>query len=52
MPNVIFTPCIAGSGPSPNFGSRLWEIFSINVHRIDRGQPLLNKLTSAQLDGA
>lgn len=52
FPNVIFTPHIAGSGLSPHFGTRLWEIFSSNVERFVHGQPLLNELTAAQLDGA
>ena len=52
MPNVIFTPHISGSGLSPKFGSRLWEIFSINVTRFCCGEALLNELTPAQLAGA
>lgn len=52
FPNVIFTPHISGSGLSPKFSPRLWEIFSINVQRFARGEPLLNELTAAQLAGA
>ena len=52
FPNVIFTPHISGSSLSPKFGERLWEIFSLNVDRLIRGQPLLNELTAAQLSGA
>lgn len=52
FPNVIFTPHISGSGLSPNFGPRLWDIFSINVNRFVRGEKLLNELTPAQLAGA
>jgi phosphoglycerate dehydrogenase-like enzyme len=52
FPNVIFTPHISGSSLSPNFQQRLWEIFSINVERFARGEPLLNELTPAQLAGA
>jgi phosphoglycerate dehydrogenase-like enzyme len=52
FPNVIFTPHISGSSLSPRFKSRLWEIFSLNLERFTRGQPLLNELTPAQLAGA
>ncbi|HRE08100.1 MAG TPA: D-2-hydroxyacid dehydrogenase [Opitutaceae bacterium] len=52
FPNVIFTPHISGSSLSPRFKERLWDIFSINVGRIERGEPLLNELTPAQLAGA
>lgn len=51
FPNVIFTPHISGSSLSPNFKQRLWEIFSINLDRFTRGEPLLNELTPAQLNG-
>ena len=51
MPNVILTPHIAGSSLSPRFRSRLWDIFSLNLDRFSRGQPLLNELTPAQLAG-
>lgn len=49
FPNVIFTPHISGSGQSPNFPRQLWEIFSINLGRFERGEPLLNELTGSQL---
>jgi phosphoglycerate dehydrogenase-like enzyme len=52
LPNVIFTPHISGSSLSPNFRSRLWDIFTLNLDRCERGEPLLNELTSAQLSGA
>lgn len=52
FPNVIFTPHISGSSLSPNFKTRLWEIFSLNLARFERGEPLLNALTPAQLAGA
>lgn len=52
IPNVIFTPHIAGSSLSPNFTVRLWGIFSLNVARFSAGEPLLNLLTPAQLAGA
>lgn len=51
FPNVIFTPHISGSSLSPNFQQRLWEIFLLNVEKLTRGEPLLNELTAAQLDG-
>lgn len=52
IPNVIFTPHISGSSLSPRFKDRLWEIFSLNLERYERGEPLLNELTPAQLSGA
>jgi len=52
FPNIIFTPHISGSSLGPNFKQRLWEIFSLNVERFTRSQPLLNELTPAQLNGA
>jgi phosphoglycerate dehydrogenase-like enzyme len=51
FPNVIFTPHISGSSLSPQFRPRLWEIFSMNVERFTRGEPLLNELMPAQLSG-
>lgn len=47
--NVIFTPHISGSNLSPNFKTRLWDIFIQNVRRLQRGDALLNELTPAQL---
>jgi phosphoglycerate dehydrogenase-like enzyme len=52
FPNVIFTPHVSGSSLSPNFKQRLWEIFSINLDRFSHGEPFLNELTPAQLNGA
>lgn len=49
FPNVIFTPHISGSSLSPNFKTRLWDIFIRNVCRLQRGETLLNQLTPAQL---
>jgi phosphoglycerate dehydrogenase-like enzyme len=51
LPNVIFTPHIAGSSLSPRFKERVWDIFSLNVDRFLRGEPLLNELTAGQLAG-
>jgi len=49
---LIFTPHISGSSLSPKFKQRLWEIFTRNVDRFARGEPILNELTPAQLAGA
>lgn len=49
FPNVIFTPHISGSSLSPRFKQRLWEIFSLNVERFARGQPLLNEIPAGEL---
>lgn len=51
FPNVIFTPHISGSSLSPKFKERLWEIFTLNIERFKKGEPLLNELTPAQLNG-
>jgi phosphoglycerate dehydrogenase-like enzyme len=51
LPNVILTPHISGSGLSPYFLDRSWDIFTQNVRRLLAGQPLLNELTAAQLSG-
>lgn len=51
FPNVIFTPHVSGSSLSQNFGRRLWEIFTLNLDRLERGQPLLNELSPRQLAG-
>lgn len=51
IPNVIFTPHISGSTLSPRFKERLWEIFTQNIARFVRGEPLLNSLTPTQLAG-
>jgi phosphoglycerate dehydrogenase-like enzyme len=51
MENVILTPHISGSGLSPHFLERVWDIFSLNLERLERAQPLLNELTPAQLAG-
>ena len=52
LPNVIFTPHIAGSTLNPNFTDRLWDIFLGNLHRYQAGLPLWNELTPAMLRGA
>jgi phosphoglycerate dehydrogenase-like enzyme len=48
---VILTPHISGSTLSQHFGGRLWDIFTVNLHRFLSGAPLLNLLTPAQLNG-
>jgi len=50
--NVILTPHISGSGQSPYFLDRSWEIFVENIRRLLSGRPLLNELSAAQLAGA
>lgn len=50
-PNVILTPHISGSSLSQHFRGRLWEIFAENLRRYLTGEPLLNRLTPAQLAG-
>lgn len=51
FPNVIFSPHISGSSLSPHFKVRLWDIFAQNLGRLERGAPLLNVITPAQLAG-
>jgi len=51
FPNVIMTPHISGSGLSPQFIERIWDIFVQNVERFINGLPLLNQLNSFQLSG-
>ena len=51
-PNVILTPHISGSVRSQHFAKRIWEIFAINLERFGAGEPLLNLLTTEQLNGA
>jgi phosphoglycerate dehydrogenase-like enzyme len=51
MPNVIMTPHISGSGESPFYLERLWDILLQNVQRLQTGRPMLNELTAAQLRG-
>ena len=51
LPNVIMTPHISGSGQSPFFLERIWDIFLKNVERFHIDKPLLNELTPAQLNG-
>ncbi|MFN7923707.1 MAG: D-2-hydroxyacid dehydrogenase [Bryobacteraceae bacterium] len=50
-PNVILTPHISGSSLSQHFRDRVWDIFAQNLRRYLAGEPLLNRLTEAQLAG-
>lgn len=51
FPNVIMTPHISGSSLSPFFLTRVWDVFVGNVERHLQGEPLLNELSAAQLQG-
>ncbi len=51
FPNVIMTPHISGSGESPYYLERIWDIFLQNLDRYATGKPLLNELTADQLNG-
>jgi phosphoglycerate dehydrogenase-like enzyme len=51
FPNVIITPHISGSGESPHFLKRIYEVFTQNCERFIKNEPLLNELTEAQLNG-
>ncbi|MDF2668165.1 MAG: D-2-hydroxyacid dehydrogenase [Paenibacillus sp.] len=51
FPNVIMTPHISGSSLSPYYLQRVWDLFLENAMRDCSGQPLLNELSPAQLNG-
>ena len=51
MPNVIMTPHISGSGETPSYLPRAWDIFTQNLARYRAGEPLLNELSRGQLRG-
>ena len=51
FPNVILTPHISGSSLGPHFKQRVWEIFTANVDRFLRFEPLFNELNASQLSG-
>jgi len=51
FPNVIMTPHISGSNSSPNFMPRIYDVLSQNAERFINGKPLLNELTTDQLNG-
>ena len=50
LPNVIMTPHISGSSESPHYLERVWDVLLQNVARGQNGEPLLNELSSAQLN--
>ncbi len=50
MPNVIMTPHISGSSGSPHYLNRVWDIFAQNLERFSNDLPLLNELTSDQIE--
>jgi phosphoglycerate dehydrogenase-like enzyme len=50
LPNVIMTPHISGSARGPHYLPRLWSIFTQNLDRYLDAQPLLNELSSHQLE--
>jgi len=49
FPKVIMTPHISGSSGSPYYLSRVWDIFSQNLKRLESGAPLLNELTQKEV---
>lgn len=51
FPNVVMTPHISGSSLNYRFNGRIWSIFVENARRFLAGEPLLNQLTAAELDG-
>jgi phosphoglycerate dehydrogenase-like enzyme len=51
IPNLIMTSHISGAAESPKFLPRAYSIFVQNMERYCAGKPLLNELTTAQLQG-
>jgi len=51
IPNLIMTPHISGSVASPNFLDRIYDIFTQNLERFVAQRPLLNELSTEQLQG-
>lgn len=51
MANVILTPHISGSSASPHFLERVYDIFLQNIGRWMGGEPLVNELSSRDLEG-
>jgi phosphoglycerate dehydrogenase-like enzyme len=47
--NVLITPHISGSSGSPHYSGRVWELFSLNLGRFRRGEPLLNQVAATDL---
>ncbi|HKG24385.1 MAG TPA: D-2-hydroxyacid dehydrogenase [Thermomicrobiales bacterium] len=50
LPNVVITPHISGSGASPHYRRRLWELFAVNLEHFARGEPLLNEIVWSDLE--
>lgn len=51
MPNLVMTPHISGSGESPHFLERMYDMFIRNCERFIKNEPLLNQLSEPQLKG-
>src|SRR5262249_54399711 len=51
FPNVILTPHVSGAPLSQFFQERIWDLCLQNVERHSLGQPLLNNLTPAEING-
>lgn len=49
LPNVLLTPHISGSGESPYYLGRVWDLFADNLARFRRGEPLLNTVSWVDL---
>jgi phosphoglycerate dehydrogenase-like enzyme len=47
-PNVILTPHISGTDRSRHFPARMADLFTQNVSRYLKGQPLLNEITAQE----
>jgi phosphoglycerate dehydrogenase-like enzyme len=52
FPRVILTPHISGSDRSDAYPARIGDLLAQNIERYLAGQPLLNLLTSRELDEA
>jgi phosphoglycerate dehydrogenase-like enzyme len=51
MRNVLLTPHLAAGGATPQFVERFWDLLCQNLSRYRTGLPLLNRLTSGELQG-
>ena len=49
LPRAILTPHISGSGGSPYYLARVWQLLAINLERYLRGEPLLNEVSWSDL---
>ena len=50
LPNVLLTPHISGSGGSPYYVPRVWDLFAANLERYLRDEPLLNEVSWDDLE--